>query len=207
MDDHHFGYIFQWMISTLATSSNGWFPLWLHLPIDDFHFCYIFQWMISTFATSSNGWFPLLLHLPMDGHMMKFPQKTKKEKEEEEEREAWEMLEKLLIFWAFLIVQYEQPGISRSSSCCSSEISGRICETSINWRSEVAIRESQRGVPQIGRSIGIRICDNAVSQRNGAGDPSQVHRHVLGSRQFPILLGDCGILGCLHFCRTHFQWL
>jgi len=24
----------------------------------------------------------------MDGHMMKFPQKTKKEKEEEEEREA-----------------------------------------------------------------------------------------------------------------------
>jgi len=28
MDDSHFFYIFQWMIATFSTSSNGWFPLW-----------------------------------------------------------------------------------------------------------------------------------------------------------------------------------
>ncbi len=52
------------MIATFVTSSHGWSPLLLHLPMDDCHFGYIYSWMITTFVT----WLPLLLHLPMDDH-------------------------------------------------------------------------------------------------------------------------------------------
>ncbi len=55
MDDHHFFYIFLWMIITFFTSSYGWSPLVLHLFMDDHHFFYIFLWMITTLATNKNS--------------------------------------------------------------------------------------------------------------------------------------------------------
>jgi hypothetical protein len=48
------------------TSSYGWPPLVLHLPMDDHHLFYIFLWMTATCFTSSHGWSSLILHLPME---------------------------------------------------------------------------------------------------------------------------------------------
>ncbi len=43
------------MIATLAKSSYGWSPLWLHFP-----------WTIANLVKSSYGWSPLWLNLPTD---------------------------------------------------------------------------------------------------------------------------------------------
>ncbi len=46
MDDHHFFYIFLWMITTFSTSFYGWSPLFLQLSMDDHHLPYKWEWLI-----------------------------------------------------------------------------------------------------------------------------------------------------------------